>query len=113
MREIIRKRAFSPAVKGFAFKQTRSFLKLAFRGLAALCAIPVILSLLGCVSASSGSHGKPGKQQSLSEWRRLTEKSTAPPRVFVNHDQVRFYFWPETNVIVQFKAKVTRQRWPS
>ena len=113
MREIMGKTAFSPTVKGFAFKQTRSFLGVAFRVAAPLCAFPFILSLSGCISASSGSQGKPGKQQSLSEWRRLTEKSAATPKVFVNRDQVRFYFWPETNVVVQFKAKLTRQRWPS
>src|SRR5690348_5405402 len=83
MREIMGKTAFSPTVKGFAFNQTRSFLGVAFRVAAPLCAFPFILSLSGCISASSGSQGKPGKQQSLSEWRRLTEKSAATPKVFV------------------------------
>ena len=78
-----------------------------------LAAILLAFVLVGCASLNSGSHGRPGKQQSLTEWRRLTEHSTAPPKVFVDHHEVRFYFWPQTNVVVQFKAKLTRQRWPS
>src|SRR5436190_17541057 len=80
---------------------------------AVLCITALTVCLMGCVSASSGSHGQPGKQQSLNEWRRLTEKSAVPPKVFVNHNQIRFYFWPETNVVVQFRADLMRQRWPS
>ena len=68
--------------------------------------------LCGCASSSSGGHGQPGKQQSLREWQRLTGPGATAPRVFVNHDQIRFYFWPETNVTVQFRAKLERQRWP-
>jgi phosphatidylserine/phosphatidylglycerophosphate/cardiolipin synthase-like enzyme len=68
--------------------------------------------LAGCASTTPGSHGQPGKQQSLKEWQQLTEHSAVPPRVFVDHNQIRFYFWPKTNEVVQFKAVLTKQRWP-
>ena len=83
------------------------WLKTATRTLVLLCTGLLGSCLVGCVTSSSGSHGQPGKQQSLEQWRRLTEKSAAPPKVFVDHNQIRFYFWPETNVMVEFKAKLT------
>ena len=72
----------------------------------------LLLCVLGCASVASGSHGQPGKQQSLREWQRLTQHSAAPPRIFADHNQIRFYFFPQTNEVVQFRAQLVKQRWP-
>src|SRR5690349_11396700 len=77
-----------------------------------LSCLVLLCCVLGCASAASGSHGQPGKQQSLRQWQRITEHKGAPPRVFVDHNQIRFYFFPQTNEVVQFSAKIGKQRWP-
>src|SRR5262249_41660161 len=72
----------------------------------------LLACVLGCASTASASHRPPGKQQSLRAWERLTQHSAAPPRLIVDHNQIRFYFFPQTNEVVQFRAKLAKQRWP-
>jgi len=80
---------------------------------AILPAITLSILLVGCASTGSEGHLEPGKKQSLKEWHRLTVESVRNPRVFVDHEQIRFYFYPQTNRPVEFRAKLTRLRLPS
>ena len=74
----------------------------------------VILLLLICplivLPLQAGSAA--AKQQSLNEWRNLTEPSAPSPRVFVKGDQIRFYFMMESGVEA-FKGHWSRLRVPT
>lgn len=70
----------------------------------------LLLALLatGCASVRR----KATKQQSLDEWRLLTSPTSAPPRVFVKGDQVKFFFDVDGGW-VGFKAQWVRGRIPT
>src|SRR5215471_9849981 len=77
------------------------------------CAAISATLLTGCASTGSESGLRPGRQQSLNEWRQLAVESVHTPRAFVSHHEVRFYFWPQTNGAVEFRAKLNRHRLPT
>src|SRR5689334_16682468 len=58
----------------------------------------VLFFVLFCLSAhASVTVVSTSRQKSLAEWRSLTSPNTAPPRVFVKGNRVRFYFQAGTN----------------
>jgi phosphatidylserine/phosphatidylglycerophosphate/cardiolipin synthase-like enzyme len=74
--------------------------------MAVCCGLVLWLATAGCVSPSGR------RQQSLDEWRSLTETASARPRVFVRGDNVRFFFDTEKGVEV-FAGDWQRLRVPS
>jgi len=74
----------------------------------AIARVAVVLAVLSGCLANAGT----SKQQSLDQWRELTAPAAAAPRVFVNGNQVRFFFNTQSNV-VEFEADWNRRRVPS
>ena len=70
-----------------------------------------LLSLLLCLCffAASFSCFGSNRHQSAEEWRRLAATNRPPPQVFVNAEEIRFYFPDETRAI-GFRAELSRPR---
>ncbi len=62
------------------------------------CRVGTTLAIL-LIAAGVPARAATGKQLSLDQWRGLTSRTAAPPRVFVKGNRVRFYFQTATNVV--------------
>jgi cardiolipin synthase A/B len=78
-----------------------------------LLLVSLCFVLAGCTTPGSDGQLRPGKQQTLEAWRRLTSQSTRAPKAFIGREHVRVYFWSQTNTPAEFEAELSHNRLPT